>query len=68
MLSQSVITPWTVSRQALLSVAFLRQEYWSGLPFAFPEDLLDPGIKSTSLASPTLAGVFFIYYCATWEA
>ena len=35
---------------------FSRQEYWSGLPFLFPEDLLDPGIK---LASPVLAGGFF---------
>ena len=26
-------TPWTVARQAPLSVGFSRQEYWSGLPF-----------------------------------
>ena len=25
-------TPWTVARQAPLSVGFSRQEYWSGLP------------------------------------
>ena len=25
--------PWTVARQALLSMEFSRQEYWSGLPF-----------------------------------
>jgi len=24
---------------------FFRQEYWSGLPFSKPGDLLDPGIK-----------------------
>ena len=24
---------------------FSRQEYWSGLPFPFPGDLPDPGIK-----------------------
>ena len=24
---------------------FLRQEYWSGLPFPFPRDLLNPGIE-----------------------
>jgi len=30
-------------------VGFFRQEYWSGLPFPPPGDLLDPGIK---LASP----------------
>ena len=27
-----------------------RQENWSGLPFPYPGDLPDPGIKSTSLA------------------
>ena len=26
------VTPWTVARQAPLSVGFFRQEYWSGLP------------------------------------
>ena len=29
-------TPWTVARQAPLSVGFSRQEYWSGLPFPSP--------------------------------
>ena len=42
-------------------MGFSRQEYWSGLPFPSPGDLLDPGIE---LSSPTLAGRF----CATWEA
>ena len=28
---------------------FSRQEYWSGFPFPFPGDLLDPGIKPRSL-------------------
>ena len=27
------VTPWTVARQAPLSMGFPRQEYWSGLPF-----------------------------------
>ena len=36
--------PWTVAHQALLSVGFRRQEYWSGLPFPSPGDLPDPGI------------------------
>ena len=30
-------TPWTVARQAPLSMEFSKQEYWSGLPFPFPE-------------------------------
>jgi len=32
-------------------MGFSRQEYWSGLPFPSPGDLLDPGIKPRS---PTL--------------
>ena len=31
-------------------MGFLRQEYWSGLPFPSPGDLLDPGIKPRSPA------------------
>ena len=30
------VTPWTVAHQASLSMGFLRQEYWSGLPFPSP--------------------------------
>ena len=57
-------TPWTVGRQAPLSMGFSRQEYWSGLSCPPPEDLPDPGVETASLASPTLAGGFFII-CAT---
>ena len=42
------MTPWTVARQAPLSMGFSRQEYWSGLPFPSPGDLPDPGIKTRS--------------------
>ena len=52
-------TPWTVARQAPLSLGFPRQEYWSSVPFPSPGDLSDPGIKPASLASPGLAGGFF---------
>ena len=31
-MSDSFVTPWTVAHQALLSVGFSRQGYWSGLP------------------------------------
>ena len=34
--------------QALLYMRFLRQEYWSGLPFPSPQDLPDPGIEPGS--------------------
>ena len=53
--------------QAPLSMGFPRQEYWSGLPYSPPGDLLDPGIKLGSPASPALAGGFFTT-SATWEA
>ena len=29
-------TPWTIAYQALQSMEFSRQEYWSGLPFPSP--------------------------------
>ena len=41
--------------QALLSMEFSRQEYWSGLPFPTPGDLSQPGIEP---ASPAVAGRF----------
>ena len=31
-------------------MGFSRQEYWSGLPFPFPEGLSDPGIEPGSPA------------------
>ena len=43
-------TPWTVAYQALPSMGFSRQEYWSGLPFPSPEDLPNPGIEPRSPA------------------
>jgi len=50
------VAPWTEAHQALLSKGFLRQEYWSGLPFPSPGDPPDPGLEPTS---PALAGGFF---------
>ena len=60
-------TPWTVARQAPLSMGFSREEYWSGLPCPPPGDLPDPGIEPKSLMSPALAGGF-LTTSATWEA
>ena len=42
---------WTVVHQALPSMEFSRQEYWSGLLFPSPGDLPNPGIEPRS---PTL--------------
>ena len=59
--------PWTVARQAPLSMEFSRQEYRNGFPFSNPVVLPDPEIEPTSPMSPGFAGGF-IYHCATWEA
>ena len=54
------------------SMGFSRQEYWSGLPFASPEDLPDPGIElrcptlqADSLLSEPLGNIFqtMIQFC-----
>ena len=37
-------------------MGFPRQEYWNGLPFPFPGDFPNPGIKTPT---PTLTGRFF---------
>ena len=47
---QLFATPQTAAWQALLSMGFSRQQYWSGLPFASPGDLPNPGIKPRSSA------------------
>ena len=39
---------YCVAHQAPLPMEFFRQEYWSGLPFSSPEDLLNPGIEPRS--------------------
>ena len=57
-MSESFATPGTVyiACQAPLSMGFLKQEYWSGLPFPSPRDLSHPGNEPTA---PALAGRFF---------
>ena len=47
-LCPTLATPWTTASQAPLSMGFPLQEYWSGLPFLSPGDLLDPAIKPVS--------------------
>ena len=49
-----IATLWTVVHQAPLSMRFCRQEYWGGFPCPPSGDLPNPGIKSTSPASPAL--------------
>ena len=57
----------TVAHQATLSMGFSRPEYWNGLPWPPSGDLPNPGIQTTSLMSPALAGRFFTV-SASWEA
>ena len=51
--AQSCLTlcdPMDCSPQGSLSIGFPRQEYWTGLPFPYPGDFPDPGIKPGSPA------------------
>ena len=61
-LCPSLCNPMTVACQAPLSIAFSKQEYWSGLSFPPPGNLPDLRIKPKALASPALVGRFF-----TWQ-
>ena len=58
------VTLWTAAHQALLSMGFSRQEYWSGLPCPPPGDLPHP---RTEPESPASAGRFFTT-SVTWKA
>ena len=48
--------PWTVARQAPLSMGFSRQEHWSGWPFPPPGDLPNPETEPESLTSLAQSG------------
>ena len=45
---QLFVILWTLAFQAPLFMGFSRQEYWSGVPVPFPEDISDPGIEPES--------------------
>ena len=49
-MSDTFMTPWTVAHQIPQCIGFPRQEYWSGLPFASPGHLPNPGIEPRSPA------------------
>ena len=55
-----------MARQAPLSLGCSRPEYWRGLPFPSPGNLLNPGTEPAAPESPALAGGFST--AATWEA
>ena len=48
------VTPWTVARQAPLSMELPSQEYWSRLPFSKTGGLPNPGIEPILPMSPAL--------------
>ena len=47
-------TPWTVAHQALPSVGFSRQGYWSGLAFPSPGEPGSPALHAGALPSEQL--------------
>ena len=51
-------TPWTVACQALLSMGFSKQEYWSGLPFPSPGIFLLP-TQGLNLCLPHCRQILF---------
>ena len=71
--SDSFVTPWTVAHQAPLSMAFARQECWSGLPFpargssqpVFPALQAD-SLPLNHLESLELSICLSKYYCYIW--
>ena len=52
------VAPWTVTRQAPLSMTFSRQGYWSRLPFLLPGDFPHLGIETVSLMPPASGRLF----------
>ena len=55
-------TPWTVARQAPLSMEFPRQEHWSGLPFPSQGIFLTQGLNVGLLHCG-----WILYHLSHWE-
>ena len=60
------VTPWTVAYQAILSLGFFRQEYWSGLAFPTSSESSRPG-DQTCVPSISCTGRWILYHSATSE-
>ena len=61
-------TPWTIARQAPLSMGFSSQEYWSGLPCLPSGVLPNTGSNQTLLRFVHWQTFFFFFtISATWE-
>ena len=59
------VIPWTVARQAPLSMGFSRQEYWSGLPFPPPGVFSQP--QDGTCVSCIGRWIFFFFFFLTTE-
>ena len=57
-------TPWTVARQAPLSVGFSQQEYWSGVAISFWRRSFRPRDHT----QVSCLGRWILNYWAPWEA
>ena len=77
-MSDSFVTTWTVACQAPLFIEFLRQEYWSRLPFLspgnFPTQRLNPCLLNWQMCSLPLShqgspclGILYCY-SEEWSA
>ena len=55
----TLVTPWTVARQAPLSMGFSRQKYWSGLPFPSRVSWV---VNRYFLVDSSLNFILFIYF------
>ena len=59
--AQLSVTPWTVARQAPLSMGFPRQESWSGLHFLLQGIVPTQGSKPYHPVSSITSGFFTVY-------
>ena len=57
------VTPWTVTRQAPLSMEFSRQEYWGGFAISFPRRSSPPSDGTHVICT----GRQILYHCPTYE-
>ena len=62
-MSEFFATLWTVAHQTSLSMGFSRQEYWSGLLYPPPGDLLDTGVEAASLAFSCIGRQVLYHWC-----
>ena len=56
---QLFVTPWTVARQAPLSMGFSRQDYWSGVAMPSSRGSAPPRDGACIFCSASTAGGFF---------